>query len=299
MTDALKTLRRAGQIAREARDLGAKLIVPGARLRDVVVTVEEEIVRRGGKPAFPAQTSVNHVAAHDCPGPDDPRVYREGDVAKLDIGVHIDGYVVDTATTVNVGGAGGVNGRLIEAARQALAAAIKTVQPGLPVVEVSAAIEGAIRGAGFRPLDNLCGHGVGRWIVHAPPAITNTVAGASGRLPTRGVIAIEPFATTGPGASGARGASEVFRLAPSAEARLADVALPSGFADALKSWKGLPVARRYFSRFGDDAVADALQRLERARIVQSYPPLVELSGAPVAQAEHSIYLGPEGAVQLT
>jgi methionyl aminopeptidase len=299
MTDALKTLRRAGQIARDARDLGAKLIVPGARLRDVVVAVEDEIVKRGGRPAFPAQTSVNHVAAHDCPGPDDSRVYREGDVAKLDIGVHIDGYVVDTATTVNVGASAGVNGRLIEAARQALAAAIRVARPGLPVVEVSSAIEGAIRGAGFRPLDNLCGHGVGRWVVHAPPAITNTVAGASGRLPTRGVIAIEPFATTGPGASGARGTAEVFRLPPASEARLADVPLPPGFADALKAWKGLPVARRYFSSFGDGVVSDALQRLEKARVLHSYPPLVELSGAPVAQAEHSVYLGPEGAIQLT
>src|SRR5204863_7355071 len=114
------------------------------------------IEKRGGKPAFPTQTSVNEVAAHDCPSPDDERTYRAGDLAKLDIGVHIDGWVVDTATTVNVGGTG--NGRLIEAARQALSAALQAARPGLPVREVSAAIERAITGAGFTPLENLCGH---------------------------------------------------------------------------------------------------------------------------------------------
>jgi methionyl aminopeptidase len=297
MSQVLKTLRRAGQIAREARDLGAALIVPGASLRAVCETVEAEIEKRGGKPAFPAQTSVNEIAAHDCPTPDDERTYKAGDLAKLDIGVHIDGWVVDTATTVNVGGEG--NGRMIEAAKQALAAAVQTVKPGLPVKEVSAAIERAITSAGFTPLENLCGHGVGHYIVHAPPAITNTVRAAEGRLPMRGVIAIEPFATDGRGDSGARGTSEVFRLLPSAKDRLEHFGVDEEFAAALLSWRGLPIARRYFRAFGDKLVSEVFQKLEQARLLHSYPPLVALSGRPVAQAEHSVYLGPEGVIQLT
>lgn len=279
--------------------MGARMIAPGVKLRDVCVAVETEIEKRGGHPAFPTQTSLNSVAAHDCPSPDDERTYSAGDVAKLDIGVHIDGYVVDTATTVNVGGVPGINGRLIEAARQALSAAIKAVKPGGAVLDVSTAIEKAITSAGFKPLENLCGHGVGRYVVHAPPAITNTAAGAQGRLPLRGVIAIEPFSTTGSGDSMARGDAEVFRLPPGAEARLGEVKLPDGLGDALKALRGLPFARRYFSRYGDAAVADALARLQKARILHAYPPLVEATGAPVAQAEHSIYLGPEGAIVLT
>ena len=297
MSETLKTLRRAGQIAREVRELGAKLITPGASLRVVCETVESEIEKRGGKPAFPTQTSLNDVAAHDCPTPDDERTYQAGDLAKLDIGVHIDGWVVDTATTVNVGGTG--NGRMIEAARQALAAAVQACKPGVPVRDVSAAIERAITSAGFLPLDNLCGHGVGHYVVHAPPAITNTVRAAEGRLPMRGVIAIEPFATDGTPKSGARGASEVFRLLPGAKDRLAEFGVKANFADALMSWRGLPIARRYFRSFGNELVAETFQKLERARLLHAYPPLVALSGRPVAQAEHSVYLGPEGVIQLT
>lgn len=297
MAEALKTLRRAGRIAREVRDLGAALIVPGASLRTVCETVESEIEKRGGKPAFPAQTSVNEVAAHDCPTPDDARTYAAGDLAKLDIGVHIDGWVVDTATTVNVGGTG--NGRLVEAARQALAAAVQTARPGQPVREVSAAIERAITSAGFTPLENLCGHGVGHYVVHSPPAITNTVRAAEGRLPARGVIAIEPFATDGDGRTGARGVSEVFRLLPAAASRLSEFGVEAEFSKALLAWRGLPIARRYFRRFGNELVLEVFRRLEQARLLHSYPPLVATSGQPVAQAEHSVYLGPEGVIQLT
>jgi methionyl aminopeptidase len=297
MSEVLKTLRRAGGIAREVRELGASLIVPGASLRTVCETVEAEIEKRGGKPAFPAQTSINEVAAHDCPTPDDNRTYQLGDLAKLDIGVHINGWVVDTATTVNVGGAG--NGRLVESARQALAAAIQACKPGIPVKEVSAAIERAITNAGFTPLENLCGHGVGHYVVHAPPAITNTVRAAEGRLPMRGVIAIEPFATDGAGHTGPRGTAEVFRLLPAAKDKLKDFDIDLRFAEALLSWRGLPIARRYFRPFGDEKVAKVFSELESARLLHSYPPLVALSGRPVAQAEHSVYLGPEGVFQLT
>jgi len=101
--DVLESLRRAGRIAAEARQAGARRIVAGARVRDVCVAVEDDIHRLGGSLAFPVQSSRNHVAAHYCPSPEDETVYAEGDVAKLDIGVHVDGWVVDTALTVNVG----------------------------------------------------------------------------------------------------------------------------------------------------------------------------------------------------
>ncbi len=75
----------------------------GASLREVCQAVDDEIVRLGGQPAFPTQSSRNEIAAHYCPSPEDETRYADGDLAKLDVGVHLDGYVVDTATTVNVG----------------------------------------------------------------------------------------------------------------------------------------------------------------------------------------------------
>src|SRR5262249_60198555 len=111
-----------------------------ASVRVVCETVEDEIRRRGAELAFPAQTSRNHVAAHYCPSPEDATVYADGDLAKLDIGVHIDGWVVDTAVTVNVG-ARSENQRLVVAAEAALEAAIDAAAPGVPLRQISPATQ--------------------------------------------------------------------------------------------------------------------------------------------------------------
>ncbi|HEY6549463.1 MAG TPA: M24 family metallopeptidase, partial [Vicinamibacteria bacterium] len=161
---ALQALREAGHIAARAREHGATLVQAGARLRDVVEAVEDHIRKGGGQLAFPVQTSVNEVAAHDCPSPEDERTYAIGDIVKLDVGVHVDGYVVDTATTVAVGAA--TPPPLVLAARAALEAALQVAGPNVPIWRLSAAIATTLRTFGVRPMRNLCGHHVGRYTVH-------------------------------------------------------------------------------------------------------------------------------------
>src|SRR5207247_3175178 len=182
-------------------------------VREVCGGAEAEIRRRGADLAFPAQTSRNQVAAHYCPGPEDDTAYAEGDLAKLDVGVHIDGWVVDTAVTVNVGDRPGPR-RLVEAARAALEAAIQTAGPGVPVARVSAAIESTLRVHGVRPMKNLCGHHVGRWTVHSPPPIPNSPDGADERLAVGAVLDLEAFASDGMGVVDAAGRDAVVVLTP-------------------------------------------------------------------------------------
>src|SRR6186997_3274545 len=133
---SIDALRAAGRIAAEARREGESLVVAGATVRDVCEAVEQAILRRGGGLAFPVQSSRNAIAAHYCPSPEDATVYEDGDLAKLDVGVHLDGWVVDTASTVNVGGRP-ESQPLIDAARAALDAAIAAAGPGRPVRRLS------------------------------------------------------------------------------------------------------------------------------------------------------------------
>jgi methionyl aminopeptidase len=292
---ALEALREAGRIAAAVRDLAARRIVAGARVRDVCQEADEEIARRGAGAAFPTQSSRNEVAAHYCPSPTDETRYEDGDLAKLDLGVHVDGWVVDTALTVNVGDR--PEGRpLVEAARAALEAAIAAARAEVPIRAISAAIEATIRGRGLRPMRNLCGHGVGRWRVHCPPPIPNIMEPAGARLEAGAVVAIEPFATSGGGLVVEQGEPEVFRFDPSRP--------DPGGADeeviaAIRAFRGLPFARRQLAALPADRVEETLGVLARRRSLQSYPPLVEASGRPVAQAEHTIYLGEEGTLVLT
>ncbi len=296
MTDeVLAVLREAGRVAAAAREMGARLIVPGASLRDVCEAVEDEIRRRGGGLAFPAQTSRNQIAAHYCPSPKAATVYAEGDLAKLDIGVHIDGWVVDTAATVNVGGRPAPQ-RLVDAARAALEAAIDTAGPGVPVPRVSAAIEATLRSHGVRPMKNLCGHHVGRWIVHAPPPVPNVADGGSDRLAVGAVLAIEPFATEGLGFVVEQGRPEVFRLPPGEGE---DAGADPAVLGAIVAKRGLPFSRRDLGAFPEALVEETLARLLARGRLGSYAPLVEASGRPVAQAEHTLYIGPNGVEVLT
>jgi methionyl aminopeptidase len=295
MNPALDCLREAGRIASAVRALAARRVVAGALVRDVCQEADEEIVRRGGGAAFPTQSSRNEIAAHYCPSPTDETCYADGDLAKVDLGVHVDGYVVDTALTVNVGDRP-ENRKVVDAAREALDAAIAAAGAGVAIRTISTAIETTIRGHGFRPMRNLCGHGVGRWRVHCPPPIPNIMEPNSERLPQGAVIAIEPFATSGGGLVVEQGAPEVFRFDP---ARPDPEGADAGVMGAVRAFRGLPFARRQLSGLPAEDLETTLALLRSRRALQSYPPLVEASGRPVAQAEHTLYLGEEGVLVLT
>ena len=293
--EAREALREAGRIASRAREHGALLVRPGVRLREVCEAVEQHIKDGGGELAFPVQTSVNEVAAHDCPSPEDERVYREGDLAKVDVGVHIDGYVVDTATTVEVGGPGG-GAALVEAARAALEAAIVAAGPGVPIWRLSAAIATTLRGFAVRPMRNLCGHHVGRWIVHCPPPVPNLPEDAEGSLLEGAALAIEPFATEGPGRVAELGEPEVFRLLPDKDPG-ADAS--GKVRAALLSRRGLPFSRRDLRHLPRPEVDEALRLLRARGAIHAYAPLVETTGRKVAQAEHTILVTATGVEVLT
>lgn len=258
-------------------------------------SVERLIRERGAQPGFPAQSSRNSVAAHYCSPPDDKLRYEEGDCVKVDIGVHVDGYVADTAASVDLSRDGRWKG-LIKASSDALAAAIATVADGVSVGEIGGAIERTIVGAGYQPVRNLTGHGLGRWKVHTPPQIPNQAETGGGRLRAGMVFAIEPFACTGRGYISERGKAEVFMMVrPPSRAKGID-------RDVLReidSWRGLPIARRYFTQHDPELVEDALSKLARQGSLMRYPPLVEEDGVMVAQTEHSIYLGADGVEILT
>jgi methionyl aminopeptidase len=292
---ALDCYRRAGRIASECREWAKTSIQPDVPIRSVLETVEGMIRERGAEPGFPAQSSRNSIAAHYCSSPEDEQRYAEGDCVKVDIGVHVDGYVADTAASIDLSS----DKRwtpLVESARNALSAAIVAIHDGVPVGEIGGAIERTILKAGYQPVRNLTGHGLGRWKVHTSPQIPNYAERGGGTLRQGMVFAIEPFASTGRGYIREAGKAEVFMMVrPPSKPK----GLDRDVMRAIESWHGLPIARRYFNHLERDAVEDTLMRLARQGSLVRYPPLVEDESTMVAQYEHSIYLGPEGVEILT
>jgi methionyl aminopeptidase len=213
----------------------------------------------------------------------------------VDVGVHIDGYVVDTATTVVVGGVT-TGPPLVQAARAALEAAIQAAGPHVPIWRLSAAIATTLRTFGVRPMRNLCGHHVGRWTVHCAPPVPNLPEDADGTLMPGAALAIEPFATEGPGRVIEEGEAQVFRLLPDRDPG-SEVSAP--VREALLGRRGLPFSRRDLRGLPRPDVEDALVRLRDRGVLHGYAPLVETTRRKVAQAEHTILVTKVGVEVVT
>ncbi|MGQ0553455.1 MAG: type II methionyl aminopeptidase [Planctomycetota bacterium] len=289
----LDKYREAGRIASEARRRAAAAVAPGVRYVDVLDGIEAYIRAQGAELAFPAQVSVNDVAAHDCCGPDDPRTFRAGDVAKIDLGVHVDGCIADTAQTVDLGD----NAALLEASRRALEAAIALVRPGARTRQLGTAIQQTMRELGFKPVANLTGHGIAPYTIHCAPSIPNVPESADATLKEGMMICIEPFATTGRGTVVEQGTAQVFGARRKLKApRHVD----SGIVDQIEGRKGLPFCRRELARAHSPSLAErGLRDLLRAGAIFEYPPLAERSDALVAQFEHTLYISADGCEVMT
>jgi methionyl aminopeptidase len=292
--DVLEKQRRAGRIARDALVHGLDLMDEGVAVLDVAEETEDFIRRRGAKPAFPATISVDNVAAHHTPRHNDKEVLRRGNLVKLDVGAHIDGYTGDTAGTVEIGTRKWR--RLIEASRLALEAAMEVVAPDVPLKVLGAVVERTIESHGFKPVSNLTGHTVERYLLHAGKSIPNIQDDTAERILEDEVVAIEPFASSGRGRVDGRKSGNIYRLIRVREVK------PQRANDLLhfiaEEFKTLPFAERWCYAHDARAPSD-LNRLLRLGVVATYPALKEEKGTMVSQAEHSLIVTRNGSEVIT
>jgi len=174
-------LRRAGAVVGQTLEYLRSIIKPGMTLREVDTLGEEFILKSGAKPSFkglygfPASvcTSVNEVIIHGVPTDYKLQV---GDILGLDIGSIVDGYYGDAAITIPIGDISNEDERLINCSKDALYNAIDSIRVGMRFKELSSILEKSIRDAGYVPLRDFCGHGIGRK-PHDEPNIPNYVEG--------------------------------------------------------------------------------------------------------------------------
>ncbi len=291
-TDPTSLQSRAGSIAKQSRAYAAALVKPGVPLLEIAEKTEAFIVEKGGRPAFPVNLSSNSLAAHSTPSAQDASVVGESDVVKVDVGVHIDGWIADTAVTVDVGGNAG---KLLESAQKALEAALSVAKAGVSVNAIGAEIEHAIASAGFKPIENLCGHSLEQWVLHAGTEIPNIDTG-SYVLREGDVFAIEPFASTGSGiVRESSTEAEIYSLANPKPVRLD--ASRKFLAIAMEDYRLLPFAKRWLQEF--PSLNLAINDLRRQGVLHAYPILHDTSDSIVAQAEATIVVEKDSVRVLT
>lgn len=283
--DVLEKIRRAGAISGEARKLGASLVDEGVTLLSVAEEVEAFMIKKGAKPAFPTNLSINDQAAHFTPRSDDKLTFKKGDLVKVDVGAQVDGYIGDTAQTVEVRTRNWTN--LINASAKALAMAVETVSEGVTVGTISGTIENAIKSEGFLPVTNLTGHGMGCYNLHAGLTIANYDDGNPTKIKKDMMIAIEPFATNGGGEVRNSKPGNIYRILRDREVK--DDGAMRLMSLIKENFHGLPFCERWCTALDPKAQLH-LKTLVRHGILYAYPILTEIKGGMVSQTEHTVVL---------
>ena len=276
--------REAGEILAEVRDAAAERVEVGESHLEVAQWAEDKIRELGGEPAFPVNISIDEEAAHATPERDDDATFGE-EMVNLDIGVHVDGWLADTAVTVDLSG----QDDLAAASAEALDAALDVAGPGVDVGEIGAAVEEVIDGYGFNPVVNLTGHGLGHWEQHTSPNIPNREVAQGATLEPGDVVAIEPFATDGRGKVQEGSSEEIFAL--EREGSVRDRNARQVLDQITEEFKTLPFAARWLD---SPRAKMALRRLKQQDIVHGYPVLKEEEGKFVSQKEHTVIVTEDG-----
>jgi len=200
----IQRMRASCAAAAEILQNVASMVEPGRTTKELDEAAGEFIARCGGKSPFlgykgyPGNicVSVNEEVVHGIPG---NRRVQYGDVVSLDVGIILDGYVGDNATTVPVGVVKQRTQDLLRVTQQALEAGIKKARAGNRVSDISRAVQTMVESSGFSVVREFVGHGVGRKM-HEEPQIPNYVGSGPGpKLKPGMTLAIEPMINAGVG----------------------------------------------------------------------------------------------------
>jgi methionyl aminopeptidase len=201
--DDLVALKRIGAIVAGVLAEMARAVTIGISTGELDAIGRDALVRQGATSApqkaykFPGATciSVNDALAHGIPS--DRCVLRDGDLVNIDVSAELDGYWADTGASFAVGTIKPRHQKLLDATKSALAEGMAVSRAGQPLAGIARAVEHRARQSGFSVVENISGHGVGRFI-HEAPHVANTLAYAEKKAMWEGlVMTIEPFFTTG------------------------------------------------------------------------------------------------------
>jgi len=284
-SEVRKKYEEAQAISEKAQDLAKKEINEDGSVLKLAEMVEKDIVENGGKLAFPINISINEIAAHFTPEMNTNLKFKVEDLVKIDIGVHIDGYIWDAAFTKKIG-----TGKddMIDASEQALQAALKVIKPGVKVCEISEVVESTVEGFGLKVVRNLCGHGLERFVQHAIPSIPNSRNKIQSEL-QEGAIAMEIFTTNGEGYVKESSETLIYRYLQDKNIRSQDAR--KILAKARDEFQGMPFAKRWIQSIASGMKLElALKELVDTGALEPYPVLKEARNGKVAQSETTILL---------
>jgi methionyl aminopeptidase len=199
--DEIECMRASCRAAREVLEEVSRAVAPGVSTGEIDKLAARLISKKGGRSpflhyrGFPGNIciSVNDEVVHGIGG---SRRIQYADIVKLDIGIILNGWVGDTATTIPVGAVAPEVTRLLDKTQEALALGIEQAREGNRVYDISQAIENFVVSNGYSVVREFVGHGVGRTL-HEEPHVPNYGREIKAKLKPGMTIAIEPMVNMG------------------------------------------------------------------------------------------------------
>ncbi len=287
---------KAGKIASEVREIARKKNWIGKTVYEICEEIEGEIRKRGAKCAFPVNTSINEVAAHYTAEPNDSLTISDSDLVKIDLGAQINGFIADTAVTVNYDP---LYDGLVQAAEDALGNAMAMIKVGVKASDIGRTIEKTIKQLGYKPIANLSGHSLAQYTIHAGKTIPNIWSIGTFRLSDSDAYACEPFVTTDEGLGFVREGKTKNIYAMVSRKKTKNEEADKLLDFIWNSFNMLPFALRWITKeYEEKQARELLDILIKKKAVHAYPVLIEANQQRVAQAEHT-FIPTENGVTIT
>ena len=280
---------KAGKIAAEIREMVRVKDWIGKTVYEICEEVENEIIKRDAKCAFPVNASINEIAAHYTAEPNDPIVIKDTDLVKIDLGVQINGYIT-----------------LIKYHHVMIHSLIQTAQDTnnqyqlcVKASDIGRTIESTIKQKGFKPIANLSGHSLEQYTIHAGRSIPNIWSIGGFSLSENTAYACEPFVTTEQGGGFVRNGTVKNIFAINSRKKTKNDEADKLLDFIWENFNMLPFALRWITKKWEEKEArELLDILIKKKAVQAYPILIEINEQRVAQAEHT-FIPMETGVTVT
>jgi methionyl aminopeptidase len=271
--------------------------IQGKPLLEICEDVEGKIRELGAQPAFPCNVGINEIAAHYTSPWNDASSIPPDSLVKIDFGVELDGFITDTAITLSLSP---IYDSMIVAAEAALQEALAAVAPGRKLSDIGSVVERCVQRYGFKPIRNLTGHKIDRYTIHAGKSVPNVSGTENGRFEIGEIYALEPFVTLRDAEGAVRDgdAAYIYRYVRGKGAKSKEAAKLLEYVHG--TYRTLPFASRWiFKNWHEGDTQATFRELISERCIAGYPVLVEASGKPVAQAEHTLIVTKDGCEILT
>lgn len=291
--NAKESYLEAGKIHQEVSEKIKPLIKVGALYLDLARKIESLVQSYGASLAFPVNIQPNNEV-HYTPIPNDTRVIQQGDLIKIDFGVHVNGYISDSAFTISFNQE---FDEMVEFTEKALKNALSNLKPGMKISEIGKRLDESMKGSKYKIIKNLMGHQLNQWELHSSKSVMVYETSSENIFEPGEAYAVEIFVTNGVGHIKSSSNAIIFALSKK-QSPVRDLKIRTLCKQIQEKRRHFPFSERYITEHLGYSKIDFFN-LKRSDNLVEYPILLELPNSKIAQFEDVIYVDEKEVIITT